>query len=341
MLRWILVLIAAVFAATVVVLTLRAGARATALRDDLLKRFHQCARQGQEVRLEALAGMLQVPLRRVRSALDSLIADGLVRKEGATLALSPRGREAARAQVRRHRLIETYLAERRSRPPSMLHRLADRLEHRMSDQRVDELDRSLGYPLNDPHGDPIPNGTQRSGSVATVALALCPAGTIVDIIHVEDEPEELYRDLAERGFTPGATLEVLANDDTGMRVTVAGHGETQLGPLLAQQVDVEPSRVGRDELRALARLDQLELGELARVVMLTSDLRGEGRRRLLDLGFTPGALVRPVLENALGPDPTAYLIRQSKIALRRDQARHVLVEPVDEPALSPEGEVAA
>jgi len=339
--RWILVLIVAVFAATVVILSLRKGARAAALRDDLLKRFYQCARQGQEVRPEALAGMLQMPLLRVRSALESLITDGLVLEDGAALALSPRGHGAARELVRRHRLIETYLAEKRGRPPFMLHRLADRLEHRLSDAQVDELDRSLGHPHFDPHGDPIPNGPHRAGAGASVSLALCPAGTVVDIVHVEDEPEELYRDLAERGFTPGTTLEVLANDDTGVRVTLAGRGEAQLGPLLAQQVDVEPSRLGRDELRALVRLDQVELGELARVVMLTSDLRGEGRRRLLDLGFTPGALVRPVLENALGPDPTAYLIRQSKIALRRDQARHVLVEPVDDPALGAEGEVAA
>jgi DtxR family Mn-dependent transcriptional regulator len=157
---------------------------------------------------------------------------------------------------------------------------------------------------------------------------VCPAGAVVEVAHVEDEPEALYRELLACGVTPGTALEVVANDDDGLRIAVAGHGEVRLRPPLAGQVDVVPSETGREELRTITRLDRLPLGVPARVVMLTSDLRGEGRRRLLDLGFTPGAHVRAVFENALGNDPTAYLIRQTKIALRRDLARHVLVAPL-------------
>ena len=44
-----------------------------------------------------------------------------------------------------------------------------------------------------------------------------------------------------------------------------------------------------------------------------------------------------MLTNALGDDPTAYLIRQSKIALRKELARHVLVAPLE----ATEGRAAA
>lgn len=298
------------------------------LRVDVLKRFHQCERQGRDVHLDALAGLLAVPIRSAQAALDRLVAEGSVRAVGPHLRLTPAGRDAARALVRRHRLIETYLADQAGHDLGQLHRRADRLEHQLSDERLEAIDRSLGHPLRDPHGDPIPDGRHRGAGHPTVALDVCPAGAVVEVAHVEDEPEALYRELLGWGVTPGTALEVVANDDEGLRVAVAGHGEVRLRPPLAGQVDVVPSETGSEELRAFVRLDRLGLGVPARIVMLTSDLRGEGRRRLLDLGFTPGALVRPVLENALGADPTAYLIRQTKIALRRDLARHVLVAPL-------------
>ncbi len=54
------------------------------------------------------------------------------------------------------------------------------------------------------------------------------------------------------------------------------------------------------------------------------------RRRLLDLGFTPGARVAAVRRGPLG-SPTVYLIRGALIALRPADSRTVLVEtvPVD------------
>lgn len=48
-------------------------------------------------------------------------------------------------------------------------------------------------------------------------------------------------------------------------------------------------------------------------------------RRLGDLGLIKGARVECVMKSPLG-DPTAYLIRGALIALRRDDAKYVLIE---------------
>ena len=302
--------------------------RARGLEEDILKRFFQCWQQGRDVQLEALAGMLGVPLPRVRRRLAALLERGLVRLEGSSLQLGAKGQEAARALVRSHRVLETYLAERRGRPLSMLHRLADRLEHRVPEERIDAIERGLGHPVRDPHGDLIPGPRGRAQDRDSIALTLFPVGSVVRVLHVEDEPESLFRELLAGGVVPASTMEVVENDGKGVRVNVAGIGERCLSALAAAMVDAVPSGVGAAALHDMVRLSDLTLGRSARVVMLTTALRGEARRRLLDLGFTPGAEVRPVLENALGDDPTAYLVRQSKIALRREQARHVLVAPV-------------
>ena len=50
------------------------------------------------------------------------------------------------------------------------------------------------------------------------------------------------------------------------------------------------------------------------------------RRRLLDIGLTPGTEVECVGKSPCG-DPTAFLIRGAVIALRAEDSREILVEP--------------
>ena len=56
---------------------------------------------------------------------------------------------------------------------------------------------------------------------------------------------------------------------------------------------------------------------------------GRTRRRLMDLGFTEGARIRPALTTFAG-DPRAYEVRGTTIALRRDQSSQVLVRPIED-----------
>ena len=70
-------------------------------------------------------------------------------------------------------------------------------------------------------------------------------------------------------------------------------------------------------------LCDLKPGEQATVLRLEVD--GVQRRRLMDLGLVPGTSVTSDLVSPMG-DPTAYRIRESLIALRKDQARLVIVK---------------
>ena len=64
----------------------------------------------------------------------------------------------------------------------------------------------------------------------------------------------------------------------------------------------------------------------AEVVGLDESCQGFSRRRLMDLGFTPGTRIETALRTFAG-DPRGYRIRGTLVALRADQARHVLVRP--------------
>ncbi|MBR5524051.1 MAG: ferrous iron transport protein A [Clostridia bacterium] len=59
------------------------------------------------------------------------------------------------------------------------------------------------------------------------------------------------------------------------------------------------------------------------------DTLGQMRRRLLDLGLTPGAPVCCV-GSSPGGDPAAYRVRQTILALRRADAATIWVRPVEE-----------
>lgn len=48
-------------------------------------------------------------------------------------------------------------------------------------------------------------------------------------------------------------------------------------------------------------------------------------RRLLDLGIVKGTTITPVLKSPSG-DPTAFLVRGSTIALRKEDAKLIEVE---------------
>ena len=72
-------------------------------------------------------------------------------------------------------------------------------------------------------------------------------------------------------------------------------------------------------------LDAADLGQRVRVVRLDGE---DGTcRRLHDLGFWPGTEI-DVLHRAPWLDPTLYALRGQRLALRRNEAARVFVEPV-------------
>ena len=59
--------------------------------------------------------------------------------------------------IRHHRLLELYLAETLGLHVDAVHDEADRLEHVISEELEARIDRALGFPTHDPHGERIPN----------------------------------------------------------------------------------------------------------------------------------------------------------------------------------------
>jgi DtxR family Mn-dependent transcriptional regulator len=77
------------------------------------------------------------------------------------ISLTPAGERVALEVIRHHRLLELYLAETLGVAVDEVHDEADRLEHAISEELEARIDRALGFPTHDPHGDPIPDANLR------------------------------------------------------------------------------------------------------------------------------------------------------------------------------------
>jgi DtxR family Mn-dependent transcriptional regulator len=174
--------------------------------------------------------------------------------------LSDAGRRAALRTIRRHRVIEAYLAKALGYPWDRVHDEAEQLEHAVSDELIDRMAEAIGEPTTDPHGAPIPTREGTLDTPALVALADVTVGEVVRIRQVGDKDPERLRYLAQLGVTPGADVRVVARAPFGGPITlrivrkgreglrIPGRGlaaadrERAIGPALAAQIFVEVRR---------------------------------------------------------------------------------------------------
>jgi DtxR family Mn-dependent transcriptional regulator len=100
----------------------------------------------------------------------------------------------------------------------------------------------------------------------------------------------------------------------------ADGNEHVLAPVIANNISVEPlADYAPRDLLDEEYLSGLAEGQRGKVLGLSPACRGPERRRLLDLGFVPGTEVLAEMKSP-GGDPTAYRVRGTLIALRREQA---------------------
>jgi len=299
----------------------RLGSRV--LAEDALKHVYHCEASGRTASIESLAGALDVPQSRAVAVVRDLTTRELLRQTGREFAPTDAGRAYAVHVIRSHRLWERYLADRTGVGPAEWHEQAEIAEHALSRADADRLASRLGSPLFDPHGDPIPTAQGHAPVRRGAALSSLSTGESATIIHLEDEPREVFDHLIEAGLALGMTVHVVSTSPEAV-VFQAGGREVRLAPVFASNVTVRYGAVPQEPL-SLASLADVKPGGEAVVAGLAAACQGPQRRRLLDLGFVPGTVVTAEMSSALG-DPIAYRVRDAMIALRREQAGWVRIE---------------
>lgn len=193
--------------------------------DYLKALYHLTA--GQPVAGSHLAERLGVSPASATEMLSKLVSQGLVTHEryrGA--ALTPQGRKAALALIRRHRVIETFLVRILGYAWDEVHPEADRLEHVVSQRMEERMFEALGRPEVDCHGDPIPSAEGSITDVRHPSLLEAVPGEHHTVRRVSDGDPGRLRLIDELGLRPGVEVVVL-------------RGSVYEGPLLVRTDDRE------------------------------------------------------------------------------------------------------
>ncbi len=159
--------------------------------------------------------------------------------EGARLTES--GQRLAMKVIRRHRLLERFLAETLTMTWDEVHEEAEHMEHAASERLIDRIDAYLGYPAVDPHGDPIPRADGSLAEIEGTPLGRYQAGQHFRVVRVIDQGPAFLRYLSECGLELHATGELIENrPESGAIVIRLGGRSIALGLAAAAKVLATP-----------------------------------------------------------------------------------------------------
>jgi DtxR family transcriptional regulator, Mn-dependent transcriptional regulator len=214
----------------------------TASVEDCLKAVYELERSGGTVSTTDLANRLGVAPPSVTGMMRRLSDSGLVEYEpyhGARL--TDEGQRVALRTLRRHRVLETYLARALGIPWDRVHEEAERLEHAASDALIDRMATVLGHPTVDPHGAPIPTAEGAIDERVLTPLADLNPGDRARVVAVNDEDPERLRYLAELGLVPGVVVTLVGRQPYGGPLSLRlADSIRDIGPALGAVIFTEP-----------------------------------------------------------------------------------------------------
>ncbi|MEW6701515.1 MAG: metal-dependent transcriptional regulator [Bacteroidota bacterium] len=296
------------------------------LIEDALKHLYDCEYKVIDCTLNSMSGNLSLSGDKTTEVISKLEAMNLISLRENKIILTPEGRSYALRIVRIHRLWERYLADNTSTKETEWHQIAEVKEHKTSDDDVKKLAAHLGNPLIDPHGDPIPSERGEIPTRKGIELNNIENGTFATIIHIEDEPKEVFAQFSALGLYPGMQIYLIENSKERIRFEADGN-ECLLAPILASNITVIPISEKEEVRESFETLSSLKQDEEAMIVGISKAMRGQQRRRMLDYGIVPGTIVRAQLKSLSG-DPVAYDIRGAMIALRKNQSDLIYIKRV-------------
>ncbi|MDH3649867.1 MAG: metal ABC transporter permease, partial [Saprospiraceae bacterium] len=165
--------------------------------EDIMKQAYRL-HQRRSLSLSRLLERLEIDTPTLNRLLKILERRNFLKRRDKQLELTAVGIDEANRLVRAHRLWETYLVDHVGLNERQIHAEAEKYEHLLTDEMLDEVDETLGYPTTDPHGSPIPSkvGTFKS-------LWQLESGDRSVI--AEQQPNQLIAaDLWKLGILPGS-----------------------------------------------------------------------------------------------------------------------------------------
>jgi len=206
---------------------------------EALKAIYRFTRDGSDAHTGVLAEALGLSPGTVTTLVKRLADRHLVdHRPYQGVKFTDQGRHTAIAAIRRHRIVERFLADMLGYAWNQADALAVSFEHDLPDEVVDRLFVALDRPATCPHGFPIPAATDLD-LPNTPQLYDLAVGDVARVAVSGNTETEILQFLEDLGVVPGAEVHVLEKHpfDGPLVVEVAGQTRT-LGERVARRVYV-------------------------------------------------------------------------------------------------------
>ncbi len=178
--------------------------------ENYLKALYHLSNEGSEsVNTNSLAESMKTTPASVSDMVKRLAQKKLIgyqKYKGATML--PSGKKLALNVIRKHRLWEVFLVEKLGFKWDEVHEIAEQLEHIKSPELISRLDKFLGHPTMDPHGDPIPNEEGIMKKTIRASISEVKVGTNGIIVAVNNDDTLLLQHLDSLGIKLGSKIQI-------------------------------------------------------------------------------------------------------------------------------------
>jgi DtxR family Mn-dependent transcriptional regulator len=216
----------------------------TAVIEEYLECIYKLQEKSGVARTSDIVKSLGVVPGTVTNTVEWLEKEGLVtHKPYKGVKLTQKGRKIALQVIRRHRLSERLLVDILHMEWDKVHDAACKLEHGITDEMIESLEKALKHPKTCPHGNPIPTeygGIVEEKSQPLLELATGEQSTIVKIT---EERADLLHYLDKLGLVPGASIEVREKAPFNGPITVkVGSTSHALSRAIASIIQVKKTK---------------------------------------------------------------------------------------------------
>lgn len=123
--------------------------------------------------------------------------------------LTRAGRQIAIQIIRKHRLWEVFLHDKLQFTWDKVHEVAEQLEHIHSEELISRLEKFLGHPTYDPHGDPIPTANGELTHSQRIILSDVEVGRMCNVVGVKDSSSPFLQYLQQLNIGIGTKIKVI------------------------------------------------------------------------------------------------------------------------------------
>lgn len=187
--------------------------------------YHLSLFQKKGVNTNAIAKMIDTKASSVTDMIKKLAEKNLVEyQKYQGVSLTSQGLLEAKMIVRKHRLWEVFLVEKLDFSWDEVHDVAEELEHINSEKLIDKLDAFLGFPTEDPHGDPIPNAKGEIKKMDKKLLSELKLNQKSICVGVKDSSSNFLKYLDKQQIALGSTIEIIEKESFDASLTVLVNG---------------------------------------------------------------------------------------------------------------------